>query len=220
MKDMGNHQKSNLWQHLLFVGIIVFSLRDVLALPGTIGHTWDWEIPLFPEQIRDHISRYLFIWDYYFRGGFYSPFRPEGLYYLLSLPLGFVGGQVFPRVILILFMFIAASTMRRLARHALGLSPWWSTVAGILYMLSPSAYSRIVAGHMHILFPYAILPLLFDFLWRSLEDYRAGRRLSLRNAVGAGLVLGLEGIHPSMLIIAVGIAGLVILFHLMQMGLR
>ncbi|MBI4789461.1 MAG: hypothetical protein HY782_20720 [Chloroflexi bacterium] len=218
--NLKSFAKSGLWHHALFLALILFSLRDALALPGTIGHTWDWEIPLFADQIREHILRYVFIWDYQFRGGFYSPYRPEGLYYLLSYPLAFLGGEMFTRVILIVFMFIAATTMRRLAARVLGLTPWWSTVAGILYMLSPSAFSRIVAGHMHILFPFAILPLLFELLWRSMEDYRAGRRLSLRHAVGAGLVLGLEGIHPSMFLIAVGIAGLVILFHLMRLGLR
>ncbi len=200
--------------HLLFLALIVFSLRDVLTLPGTLGHSWDWEVSAFAAQIWGRLTHNFYVWDYQLRAGYYSPFRPDGWFSFLALPFSVFGGEVFSKTFIVLLMFIAAVSMRRFAREVLGLNSQWSTAAGVLYMFSPVVYSRIMAGHT-LLLPYALLPLLLLYLFRTMQGCAEGR-LPLREIVAAGLLLGLQGIHPSLMVLALAVVGIVIFFALLR----
>ncbi len=202
------------WPYLLFLALILFSLRDVLFLPGTLGHNWDWDISAFPQQIWGRLTRDFFVWDYELRGGYYSPFRTAGLVSLFALPLSLLGGALYSRAFIVIPMFLSAICMRRFAADVLKLNPWWSTIAGILYMLSPVVYSRILAGHS-LLLAIALLPLLYVHLQRTVE-HCADRQFPLRDAVAAGLLLGIQAIHSSMMVLAFIVTGLVLLFGLIR----
>ena len=204
-----------------FLLAVLFSLRDVLAAPGIISHTWDWDIPVLVTQIQQQIARFAFVWDYQFRGGFYSPYRPEGLYWLLTFPLSFVGGEIFSKCILVILLFLAASSMYYLCENVLHLNEFWSSFAGILYALSPIEYSRIIAGHMYMLSPYAVLPLLFLFTWRVTDTAAPhSRNFILLSALGGGLVWGYAGVHPSYFAIAGICVALIVILSLVQGRIR
>ncbi len=217
IRTLASHR--SLISSLCLLAVALISLRDVLVIPGVIGHTWDWDIPALAPQILHQISRFVFIWDYQFRGGFYSPYRPEGLYWFMTLPLAFFGGEVLTKTLVVLLLFLAGTTMRVMTAKVFQLDGFWSVVAGVLYMLSPAAYSRLVAGHMHMLTPYALLPLLFLLCWQMLHPTGSDRRGPLRAAVGAGVVLGLEGIHPSFFVIGLCVVGLTVLVGVFERGL-
>ncbi len=208
--------KSRRWRkalpHVLLLALILFSLRDVLALPGVIGHSWDWDVSAFPLQIWGRLSHDLFVWDYELRGGYYAPFRTGGLLSLFALPFSSLGGVLYSRLYIIIPMFLSALCMRRLASETLGLGAWWSTAAGALYMFSPVVFSRVMAGH-NLLFPYALLPLLYVYVTRTVEGC-AGDQFPIKDAVAAGLLLGLEAIHASMMVLALIVVAGVILFSL------
>lgn len=204
----------------IFLLAIAFSLRDLLATPGIISHTWDWDVPELVAQIQQNIARFAFVWDYQFRGGFYSPYRPEGLYWLLTFPLSFLGGENFSKCILVILLFIAATSMCYLCANVLRLNEFWSIFAGILYALSPVAYSRLIAGHMHMLSPYAVFPLLFLFAWRVTNTAPQNRRFILLSALSGGMVWGYEGVHPSFFAMASVGVGLIVILAFMQGQIR
>ena len=205
---------------LIFVILILIALRDVLALPGTVGRWWDWEIPVFADQIAQQISRYFFVWDYQFRGGFYSPYRPEGLYYLFTFPLAIFGGAGFTKLAIVILLLLSANTMRWLTRRVICLGAEWSVLAGMLYMFSPAFYSRLMAGHLHMLTPYALLPLFFGVAWQTFHADDAPTRTPTRQAIATGVLYALEAIHPSYLFMATVILILVIGSHVLRTGIR
>ncbi len=206
------------WPYLLFLALILFSLRDVLLLPGTLGHSWDWDISAYPDQIWGRLTRDFFAWDYGLRGGYYSPFRTAGLVSLFALPLSLLGGVFYSRAFIVIPMFLSAICMRRFASEVLNLNAWWSVIAGILYMLSPVVFSRILAGHS-LLLAYALFPLLYVYLQRTVEKC-AEKQFPLRDAIAAGLLLGIEATHSSMIVLAFVVMGLVLFFALVRSSKR
>ena len=203
------------WPLYIFVLLIAISLRYVLALPGTIGQSWDWEVSAFASQIWAHLSHDFYAWDYQLRGGFYAPFKPAGWYSVLALPLSIFGGEVFSKAFIAGLMLLAGISMRQFATGVLKLNGWWSTTAGALYMLSPVVYSRIMAGH-NLLLPYALLPLLLLYTFRTMQGCAVKGHVPWRNAVAAGLLLGLQAIHTSLMILAGVLVGLVILLAFLK----
>ncbi len=200
--------------YALLLLLVLIALRDVFALPGVIGHVWDWDVSAFPSQLWGRLSHDLFIWDYEIRAGFYSPFRTSGWYSFLTLPLAPLGGDVYSKLMIAVLVLLAGICMRVFARGVLYLNAMWSTVAGILYMFAPIVNSRIMAGHS-ILLPYALLPLLTLCLDRTMSACENGRRW-LPYAVATGVLLGLEGIHVSMMVLAFVVVACVILFALLR----
>ena len=203
----------------IFVAVILVAWRDVLLTPGVVGHAWDWDMPAMSAQLFTQIARWFYIWDYQFRGGFYSPYRPEGLYWAFTLPFAFFGGEVFSKTIPPILMFISAFSMFQLARRVLNLDTLWAMLAGILYMLSPAFYSRLMAGHMHILSPYAVLPLVLLFSWRAFSKGRL-RRISGVDVAGAGIFLGMASIHPSIVAIALMMVAVAAIVAMLRSGIR
>jgi hypothetical protein len=210
---------SPLFPYFIFVAVILVAWRDVLMTPGVVGHAWDWDMPAMSAQLFTQIARWFYIWDYQFRGGFYSPYRPEGLYWAFTLPFAFFGGEVFSKTIPPILMFISAFSMFQLARRALNLDAFWATLAGIMYMLSPAFYSRLMAGHMHILSPYAVLPLVLLFVWRAFSSARL-RRISWVDIAGAGMFLGITSIHPSIVAIALVMVAVAAVVAMLRSGIR
>lgn len=194
--------------------LVLVALRDVFALPGVVGHVWDWDVSAFPAQLWGRLSHDFFIWDYEIRAGFYSPFRTSGWYSFLTLPLALLGGEIYSKLMIAVLVLLAGICMREFTRGTLHLNALWSTVAGVLYMFAPIVNSRIMAGHS-ILLPYALLPLLTLCLDRTMSACE-NRRAWLPYAVASGLLLGLEGIHVSMMVLAFVVVGCILLFAVLR----
>ena len=200
--------------YLIFILLLVISFRDVLATPGIVGHTWDWGIPNFPEQIRDKFTANLYTWDSFLDTGRFHYFKLELLYSLFLLPFSFMGGELVSKIFPMVLLFIAGCTMFKLSRDMFGLSPFFAALSGAFYMLSPVTYSKLIAGHLPMIWAYSILPVFVFALLKILRILHTEHRLSGRHVVLGGLTLGMEWVHPSF-----GLGSMVIFSSIFLIGL-
>lgn len=188
--------------YLVSLALAVWSLRNVLATPGTIGHSWDWGDPAFPDQNLAPAQSFFWSWDDLIGGGNFNPLK--SLYYVLMVfPLGNFGGEIQTKSLVVLLLWASAIGMYLLARKGLRLKMLWSTVAAVLYMLSPMTYSRLIAGYLALILAQALLPIL---VLLCLQIPQAAERGSLSLAwktVAAGVLLGVnQAAHSSVFILA------------------
>ena len=182
--------------------LAVWALRTVLFTPGVVGRNWDWSIPNYPDQFLVRFLSYSSAWVEYAVAGAVNYFRPELYYWLLLLPFSPMGGELVSKLVPLLLLVLSGLAVFRLARASLELSSGWALLAGVLYMLSPVAYSRLVAGHLSILMGYALLPLAVKQAFDILTARRRGWRSLAPPTVMGGLLIGLSGVHPSMLVLS------------------
>jgi len=183
--------------YLIFILLLVISFRYVLATPGIVGHTWDWGIPNFPEQFWDQFRANLYTWDGFLDTGRFHYFKLELFYSLVLLPFSFMGGEFVSKIFPMVLLFLAGCTMFKLSREMFGLSRFFAGLSGVFYMFSPVAYSKLIAGHLPMIWGYSILPIFVFALLKILQTLRTEHRLSGRHIVLGGLTLGMEWVHTS-----------------------
>lgn len=87
--------------------------------------------------------------------------------------------------------------------------------AGLLYVLNPFVYSRMLAGHWMVLLGYALLPLLVYAL------YLLSERRDARSALILAIALLLIGcVSPHFLYLGAGITAFWLAFEVMHAGVR
>jgi len=208
---------------IAIVVIAVFALRTVLFVPGIIGHTWDWGIPNFPEQLRTQAKASFSIWDDRLYGGFFFPTRLELPYWLFVLILSPLGGDIISKIIPLLIFIIAGVSAFLAIRKIFALDYFWALMSATLYMLSPFSYCRLIAGHLPILLGYAFLPLILYFSV-SLFDLPVKEKTPLvtwGTLILLLLVLSLGILHPLVLLIAWGLIFLTaFVFFILRQGRR
>jgi hypothetical protein len=87
------------------------------------------------------------------------------------------------KLFLVLPILVGGLGLYRLARRALDVSALAAVLGGTLYVVNPFVYDRYLAGHLHFVLAYALLP------WALVPLLRALRETSGRAAVVAGLWL-------------------------------
>ncbi|GFK94660.1 hypothetical protein NNJEOMEG_02507 [Fundidesulfovibrio magnetotacticus] len=197
---------------LAVAALCAVSFAGVLSRPGLVGHTWDWGVPSFAEQYRSMADHHFSTWDAYFETGRYHYFKLELVYWQLITPLAGIGGEWMSKLLPLAFVLGAGLAMLPLARR-LGLNWFNATLSGVLYGLSPYAFSRVVAGHMPMLAGYALIPLLLLAFFRLADAARAGRIRAVP-VLSCGLLLGLTSLHPSVGVGAAVMLGLLGLYFL------
>jgi hypothetical protein len=89
-----------------------------------------------------------------------------------NLPINLISiltpAEIFHKLLLFLILFLSGYSMYNLASK-LTSSKTAQFYAGLLYMLNPYTYIRIVVGHWLILFAYAILPLALKYFIEMLD---------------------------------------------------
>lgn len=217
LREVLRHHKEIVTLGCVSVVLSVFSLRTVLFQEGIIGHTWDWGIPLFPEQFQTNLATYYYGWNPQVTMGrsvsLYNDYYYWGLLTLLS-PLG---GAWVSKIILVLLMVSSSLSMYSLIRR-LGVSHLAGSIGSILYMLTPLMYSKIIIGHLNAVLGYAVLPLLVLLLLNATESTTLKARL--KYSVLAGLALVLAGQSSYTMFDALIISGVVLLICSVFIGLR
>jgi len=197
---------------LIFTILAIISLRGVIDKSGMIGHTWDWNIPPYPENFITGFIRYFSSWNDIINLGYPQMASMDLYYWIIITPLGLLGGEIMSKAVLTLFMILSAFSMFLLCKQ-LGCKGYISVISGIYYMFSPPIYTRIVAGHLPLLFGISILPLLPLFLIKCFDkNQKTGFRLS--GIIIAGIIFSLVSEHPSMIVLAFIILLLVCLVEL------
>lgn len=180
---------------LLFLGLALLALRQVLLSPGLVGFAWDWDVPPFPGQIVTKMETFfLSAWLDVPTLGMTVKMTSPLYYWLLVAPLGFFGGVVLEKVALVFLLILAGLSMLALCRR-LGFNLYLSLIPSVFYMFSPVMYSRIVAGHLPIAFGYALMPLFVAFLLKSFDSHR----FRYSNIIIAGILFSLVSEHPMLM---------------------
>ncbi len=94
------------------------------------------------------------------------------------------------KLLLLVIWVLAGVGMHRLVHQRFAL--WPAYAAGLLYVINPFTYTRLMAGQYLVLLGYALLPWLVRVLWRLLE--RPGWRAAAW-AGGWSIAIGLVSIH-------------------------
>ncbi|MCL4486896.1 MAG: hypothetical protein M1570_02040 [Chloroflexi bacterium] len=185
-----------------FAALDLWSLRNVLTTPGIVGHVWDWSLPVFPDQnLRQALSLF-WSWDDAVGAGTFNPLKSL-FYYFMIYPLGNLGGEFMSKALVLTLPLASALGMYLLVRKGLRLDRFWSFVAGVIYMLSPITYSRLISGYFGMLIAQALLPILILSCLRILSASSIRSRSLVWQVFAAGITLGVcQALHSSIFILA------------------
>lgn len=171
-----------------------------------VGQTWDWGLPIYPDQYLDMLMNNFSVWRDDFELGRFWYFNLELLYWLTLQPFGLLGGEFTSKAAPISYLLLSGLGAYLLAIRHLNLNTSYAFLSGLLYMLSPIMYSRLVAGHLPVILGLALLPYfllsLFNLLDQSSERPKFEGR-SWRLILISGTLLGLENSHPSVGLVVV-----------------
>ncbi len=149
--------------------MIVSLIKSLFSNAGIIGHTWDWNFPLYPEQFILHLKTFLYVWYPNLKGGMYSLYKAELPYWTILGAVSPLGGEILSHAVPLVLVLISVLSMMHALKYFFRAPVFWQITGGILYACSPFAYSRIIAGHMTILVGYALLPLILELFIRLLQ---------------------------------------------------
>ncbi len=160
-------------------------------------------------------GKYLFLLDYVPR---INEYKALELFYGKSVPVyggnlpitllsAVIPADVFQKLLLFLILFLSGYSMHNLASKFTS-SKSAQFYAGLLYMLNPYTYIRIVVGHWLILFAYAVLPLAVKYFIEMLD------KKDLRSIIKTALITTLVAFNSHTLFMAFLIFSILFLFRL------
>jgi hypothetical protein len=133
-------------------------------------------------------------------------------YYLVFLILHFLNfilpSQLIEKAFLFGTLWLAASGMHRLVRDWSASDNWACYFAGLLYLFSPFAYSRFLAGQYLILLAFALMPWFVSSLWHFLTSPNLRSSFQLLLWALAVSIVDLHSIFFMALIIALSLIGI------------
>lgn len=168
----------------VFIILAVWSLRQIIANPFTVGQKFDWYLPLF--NLRPLLPTSFYSWSVENTGapvGYYSAWIGDFLFGLCGW-LG-ITPNIFIPLFLVFTLTMAGWGMHRLLRfvHV----PWFfALLAGIFYMSSPVVYIRIIIGFTLWLLAYALAPIILLHYLKIIHE-----KDWLARALWTGLLLGI-----------------------------
>ena len=169
----------------------------------------------FAVVVHFLFGKYLFLLDYVPK---INEYKALELFYGKSAPVyggglpitllsAVIPADVFQKLLLFFIFFLSGYTMHKLAGN-LTSSKTARFYAGLLYMLNPYTYIRMVVGHWGILLAYAVLPLAVKYFTEMLD------KKDLKNTIKAVLVTTLVAFNSHTLFIAFLIFSTLFLFRL------
>lgn len=181
------------WFTLLIILIYAFisflTIHKVIFDGNTfVGMRHDWYSAPYPQMIIDHIKSVFYIWNDYFG---YPYLRNNVLYYylfegLLGLVTRFNGIVLF-KVEIAVLIFMSGIFMYYMLR-TIGVSRLSAFTSGLLYMLTPVIFNKIVAGHLGYVFSYSLTPLIFALFLKGVKN----DEVEIRYIILAGIVYGVS----------------------------
>jgi len=142
------------------------TLVAALCLAGGIPELWhDWRIPPQPGAASSLVAS---LFEPWLPGGIGAA-QPYPTFYLVGFllwPMRFVGAFGIVGIIVFATVALAARAAAQLVR-GLGGDEWTSAAAAIFAALNPWVYSKYVAGHVLMVFAYAILLALLAEIARA-----------------------------------------------------
>jgi hypothetical protein len=168
----------NIPKPLLVYGLITLAVMAPLLLPG---HLFTLDMVFTPRLPMPEITSSSFL----FRLVLYIAnviIPSEVIEKLLYISILLVSGLSMHRLVGWLFPYKAEDTASR----------WGQYVAGILYMVNPFTYSRLMTGQYSVLLGYALLPF---FAWRLLIFLAKPKAKTLWPLIAFALAISIFSLH-------------------------
>jgi hypothetical protein len=162
--------------YFVYVSLAVFSLRDILLTPGTIGYIMDHWIPYFPEQIFHKVYTVAVSSQWIAQSlGSFQAVSPD--YYTRLLIAGLsllgLGGDPISKGYFIFFISLSGISLYYFCR-TLKLCTFSAFFAGGFYMFTPFLFNFVIAGGYSSVYSYALLPFgLVSFLKLTQKDEKS-----------------------------------------------
>jgi hypothetical protein len=183
--------------------IIFFSIILMRTING-VGQYWDWSFPFFKDQIPNYFSKASVSWtidaqgsplsystDYFFRFvvSRFSFINPEHLLYgMLVIMLAFSAFGVY---------LITVKKSKNIIV---------SILIGLISILNPAIFYKLIAGHLDYLFSYCI------FIWLIYFLFNVFRKKTKHYAI-LGIILALIGTQIQFFIMSAIVVVLFFIFH-------
>ena len=133
-------------------------------------------------------------------------------YYVIFVVLHFLNyflsSQLIEKIFLFGILWLAASGMHRLVKTFSTSETWACYFAGLLYLFSPFAYSRFLAGQYLILLGFALMPWFVASLWNFLESPNPRSSFRLLLWALAVSIVDLHSIFVMALLVVVSLVGI------------
>ncbi|MBL7206056.1 MAG: hypothetical protein ISS36_00485 [Candidatus Aenigmarchaeota archaeon] len=189
----------------IYIAFALISLRGVLG-PGTLGHNWDWLIPVRESYLIHLTENSFYMWDSPALG-FPVYMRSNFLAFTIIGGFGYIGltGDFVSKLMLFVVMLTAGMSMFFLTREILkkryGKYLFPSFIAGFFYAFSPLLFNEFIGGANTQFISYSILPLTLFFHIRFLAGKHRNVYLFLTASSMAMMAMSLHGLAFSMLLI-------------------
>jgi len=156
-----------------YLALDLFSIRKFLSYPGTLGHNWDWSIPILPSQLKYLSNISSFIWNDCSLG---ADRLWGGTCFLLNKMIGSlgyvgIGGDFISKGLVVLVIILSALGMYALLMNILeedtgvnsGLARYGAFIGGLFYGFSPYLFNELIGGANTQFFTYALFPFAVLF---------------------------------------------------------
>lgn len=151
---------------LVYLIIARFVAGSILFSDGTVGLFHDWYIGPFPEMMNQYTTDGFFVWNSQTGN---IPYAVDWIIRIISIPFSFLGGEIYSKALIIITISLSGFTTFYLGR-TVGLNPFISFIAGVLYIFSPIVFTRIIAGYMYYLIGYALAPAILAMFLKGYDD--------------------------------------------------
>lgn len=182
------------------------AIRDFVAVPGTLGHNWDWFIPANTLYLQNIAKSVFFTWRNFSFGEPISLWLPAAPFFGLLTSFSFLGAgsDLLSKSLIFSTIVIAAVGMFLFANylHSKAATCFSAFLAGLFYGFSPFLLSEFIGGAATQFFAYALLPWFFFFFYMFTQK----EKNRLRNLFFSVCFLGAISISLHFLIIALAMA--------------
>ncbi|WP_423792384.1 alpha-(1-_3)-arabinofuranosyltransferase domain-containing protein [Methanocaldococcus indicus] len=178
------------------IPIIYFILSLIILIPIS-SNKYFFLLDTLPK-----LNNQIFIMHFY---GFFVPSYGGTLPFDILSNL--IPADVFQKLLLLFILFFSGFSAYSLAKKLTN-SEVGSFYAGILYMINPYTYIRIIVGHWLILFAYSLLPLGIKYFIELLENR------DKRSIIKATLITSLIAFNAHTLFMAFMAYGIILIIKL------
>jgi len=169
---------------LLLLYLILFSIIISPAIQG-LGMFWDWDWPVFSEQLKSFYTNYDHAWV---DNGFGQPMTYNSGFYLRVILSGGAYLGLNPEVILylLLVILISATAYGGFLFARKKMNPLFSFLIGSAVVLNPAYLYKLVSGHLFYLFSFAIFVYFIYYLHNQYKK-------DFKTTLVLGLLFGFVG---------------------------
>lgn len=160
---------SALWLFLAYLAIALFVMREVLFAPGAVGLRNDWLIAPLPGETASYIGHLLTAWSDIGLGAANVRSGPTPFFMLISLASLFAGiSAALLSKLIPLFAIAGAGFTAHVLIFSIVRRRGAAFIGSLIYLFSPLLFNVVVAGYLHFMVSYALLPLVIVTFRRAL----------------------------------------------------